>query len=130
MPATASRSRRPVPRGFTRIDQPEKNTHGWFVRVGYFKRRDGSWKARHVAFFSDAGHGGKTRARRAAEVYVARAQRQDRKAAETGKPVRARKAGKTRKAPKAASARKAGKTRKAAGKRKTAKAGKRRTRSR
>lgn len=76
MPRTSSR--RPTARGYTRIDQPEKNTHGWFVRVGYFKRRDGSWKARHVAFFSDARYGSRLKARRAAETFVARVQREDR----------------------------------------------------
>lgn len=68
-------SRRPTPRGYTRIDQPENNNHGWFVRVGYFKRRDGTWKARHVRFFGDFTYGGKGKARRAAEAFVAKVQR-------------------------------------------------------
>lgn len=72
---------RPTPRGYTRIDQPENNNHGWFVRVGYFKRRDGTWKARHVRFFGDFTYGGKTKARKAAETFVAKVQREDRKAA-------------------------------------------------
>lgn len=91
---------RPTPRGYTRIDQPENNNHGWFVRVGYFKRRDGTWKARHVRFFGDFTYGGKTRARKAAETFVAKVQREDRKAAKpaarktTAKKSTARKAAK------------------------------------
>lgn len=79
---------RPTPRGYTRIDQPENNNHGWFVRVGYFKRRDGTWKARHVRFFGDFTYGGKTKARKAAEAFVTKVQREDRKAA---KPAAAKK---------------------------------------
>lgn len=78
---------RSTPRGYTRIDQPENNNHGWFVRVGYFKRRDGTWKAKHVRFFGDFTYGGKTKARKAAEAFVAKVQREDRKAG-TAKPAK------------------------------------------
>ncbi len=64
----ASTSRR---RGISRIDQPSKRTHGWFVRVGYHERRDGSYGPRHTKFFGDAGHGGKAKALKAAEKFVA-----------------------------------------------------------
>ena len=75
------RSGRPAAKGYTRIDQDSTNSHGWFVRVGYYKRRDGTWKARHVAFFGDVTYGGKLKAKRAAEAYVAKAQRADKRAA-------------------------------------------------
>ena len=88
----ATPSRRPKARGFTRIDQLDKRNHGWFVRVGYFKRRDGTWKARHVRFFSDFGHGGRLKAKRAAEAFVARAQRKDKAAS----ALKANKVGKVR----------------------------------
>lgn len=42
-------------RGITRIDQPEKRNHGYFVRL----QRDGH---RFSAFFSDKKHGGKRKA--------------------------------------------------------------------
>jgi hypothetical protein len=71
-------SRRPAPRGYTRIDQPENNNHGRFVRVGYYKRRDGTWKARHVRFFGDYTYGGKLKAKRAAAAFVAKVQREAR----------------------------------------------------
>ena len=64
----ASSSRR---RGISRIDQPSKRTHGWFVRVGYHERRDGSYGPRHTKFFGDASHGGKGKALKAAEKFVA-----------------------------------------------------------
>jgi hypothetical protein len=65
---TSSSSRR---RGISRIDQPSKRTHGWFVRVGYHERRDGSYGPRHTKFFGDASHGGKRKALAAAEKFVA-----------------------------------------------------------
>jgi hypothetical protein len=58
-------------RGISRIDQPSKRTHGWFVRVGYHERKDGSYGPRHTKFFGDAGHGGKKKALSAAEKFVA-----------------------------------------------------------
>ncbi|HEX8473225.1 MAG TPA: hypothetical protein VF666_04275 [Pyrinomonadaceae bacterium] len=42
-------------KNISRIDQPERNTHGWYVRVTF----DG---ARRVKFFSDASCGGKEKA--------------------------------------------------------------------
>lgn len=110
------KSRRPVAKGYTRIDQPSTNSHGWFVRVGYFKRRDGTWKARHVAFFGDVTHGGKNKAKRAAEAYVAKAQREDRKAAAKPAPAPARKKTARRAARK--TAKRATRRTKAAGRRK------------
>lgn len=51
----------PTP-GISRIDQPEKRTHGFFVRV----TRNGKI---HSAFFTDLKHGGKARALAAAQRH-------------------------------------------------------------
>lgn len=64
-------ARRGQRRGISRIDQPSTRTHGWFVRVSYHTRRDGSYGPRHQKFFGDATYGGKGKALRAARVYVA-----------------------------------------------------------
>lgn len=39
----------------SRIDQPQRNTHGWYVRVSFNGER-------RVKFFSDASHGGREEA--------------------------------------------------------------------
>ncbi len=67
---------RPVHRrGISRIDQPSTRTHGWFVRASFYKRADGSYGPRHRKFFGDASYGGKRRALRAAQEYLAIVQR-------------------------------------------------------
>jgi hypothetical protein len=48
--------------GISRIDQPEKYNHGYYVRV----RRDGVTKAK---FFADKSNGGKRAALKAAKEY-------------------------------------------------------------
>ena len=73
-----TRRRRSNRYGISRIDQPSTRTHGWFVRVGYHVRRDGSYGARHTRFFGDVSHGGKRRALKAAEKYVAAVHRPSR----------------------------------------------------
>ena len=65
-----SRSRSPRLRGISRIDQPSTRTFGWFVRVGYHVRRDGSYGARHTKFFGDVTNSGRKKALKAAEKYV------------------------------------------------------------
>ncbi len=74
-----SRKRRSSRRGISRIDQPSTRTHGWFVRVGYRKRRDGSYGARHTRFFGDVSHGGRRRSLKAAEAFVKALERPRRK---------------------------------------------------
>lgn len=69
------RARKTGPRGLTRIDQPSTRTHGWFVRVGYYRRRDGTYRARHTGFFGDFTYGGKRKALAAAEAFVAKVRR-------------------------------------------------------
>lgn len=59
-------------RGISRIDQDSTRTHGFFVRVGWYRRRDGSYGPRHRAFFGDVSHGGKRKALRAAEAWRAK----------------------------------------------------------
>ena len=70
MKRTRSRPAR-VP-GISRIDQPSTRTYGWFVRTGFYKRRDGSYVPRHKKFFGDFTYGGKRRALRAARAYLAK----------------------------------------------------------
>jgi hypothetical protein len=72
MPRTASR--RGLPPGISRIDQPTTRTHGYFVRVGYRKTTKG-WRPKASAFFGDASHGGKGSALRAAERWLKQTRR-------------------------------------------------------
>ena len=69
------RSRSPGLRGISRIDQPSTRTFGWFVRTGFYKRRDGTYAPRHRRFFGDVTHRGKRRALRAAREYLAKVAR-------------------------------------------------------
>jgi len=71
MPQT---SRRGLPAGISRIDQESTRTHGYFVRLGYYKTTRG-WRPRVSAFFGDAGHGGKSASRQAAERWLRSAKR-------------------------------------------------------
>jgi hypothetical protein len=49
-------------KGISRIDQPERNTHGWYVRVHFNNKK-------RVKFFSDKTHGGKEQALEQAVLY-------------------------------------------------------------
>lgn len=55
--------------GISRIDQESTRTHGWFVRVGYRRTKQG-WRPKHRAFFGDKSHGGKSAALKAAEQWL------------------------------------------------------------
>jgi hypothetical protein len=77
MPRTRSRPVRR--RGISRIDQPERRTHGWFVRTGFYRRADGRYVPRHSKFFADLSHRGKRRALRAAIEYLEKIERRGRK---------------------------------------------------
>ena len=69
--ATRSTSyRRRMSPGISRIDQESTRTHGYFVRVGYERTKQGTWRPRHRAFFGDFSYGGKTKALRAAEEWL------------------------------------------------------------
>jgi len=63
-------SRPAARRGISRIDQPSTRTHGWFVRVGFYERKDGTYVPRHTKYFGDFTHGGKTKALKAARAFV------------------------------------------------------------
>jgi hypothetical protein len=56
--------------GISRIDQPSTRTHGYFVRVGYHRTKEGAWRPKHRAFFGDASHNGKPKALKAAEKWL------------------------------------------------------------
>ena len=60
--------------GISRIDQPSRRTHGFFVRLDYRKTPAG-WRPRLTAFFGDASHGGRRAAWRAAEAWLGRMRR-------------------------------------------------------
>ena len=63
------RSTSSVP-GVSRIDQESTRTHGFFVRVGYHRTKEGAWRPKHRAFFGDASHGGKEKAFKAAVKWL------------------------------------------------------------
>jgi hypothetical protein len=48
--------------GVSRIDQPEKKNHGWYVRVTFKGKTE-------QKFFADKGHGGKQKALKAAQEH-------------------------------------------------------------
>lgn len=56
--------------GVSRIDQDSTRTHGYFVRVGYHRNKEGAWRPKHRAFFGDASHGGKEKAFKAAVKWL------------------------------------------------------------
>ena len=67
---SARRSKSSLPPGISRIDQATTRTHGFFVRVGYHRTRDGAWRPKHRSFFGDASHGGKAKALKAAAKWL------------------------------------------------------------
>src|SRR5512139_3276634 len=50
----ATRKKSNLPAGISRIDQASTRTHGFFVRVGYHRTREGAWRPKHRSFFGDA----------------------------------------------------------------------------
>lgn len=48
--------------GVSRIDQPEKKNHGWYVRVTFKGKTE-------QKFFADKSNGGKTKALKAAQAH-------------------------------------------------------------
>lgn len=83
--STTGRAAAPKPtperpsKGISRIDQPSRRTHGFFVRLDYRKTPDG-YRPRLVSFFGDASHGGKRGAWKAAEAWATRMRRQSKRA--------------------------------------------------
>ncbi len=68
--AKKSRSASSSVPGVSRIDQESTRTHGYFVRVGYHRTKEGAWRPKHRAFFGDASHGGKDKAFKAAVKWL------------------------------------------------------------
>ena len=68
--ATKRRSGATTVPGISRIDQESTRTHGYFVRVGYHRTKEGAWRPKHRSFFGDAGHGGKDKALKAATKWL------------------------------------------------------------
>ena len=60
--------------GISRIDQPSRRTHGYFVRVGYRMTSSGS-RPSASAYFGDASHGSRRKAWEAAEAWLKKARR-------------------------------------------------------
>ena len=74
-PAAKRKSGATAVPGISRIDQESTRTHGYFVRVGYHRTKEGAWRPKHRAFFGDAGHGGKEKAFKAAVKWLKEAQK-------------------------------------------------------
>jgi hypothetical protein len=82
MPTTTARKRasgakRP---GISRIDQESTRTHGFFARFGYARDKSGTWRPKHRAFFGDASHGSKKKALAAAEAWLGKIERAEKRA--------------------------------------------------
>jgi hypothetical protein len=75
-PAAKRRAGATAVPGISRIDQESTRTHGYFVRVGYHRTKEGAWRPKHRSFFGDAGHGGKEKAFKAAVKWLKDAQKQ------------------------------------------------------
>jgi hypothetical protein len=60
--------------GISRIDQPSRRTHGYFVRVGYRMTSNGS-RPSASAYFGDASHGSRRKAWQAAEAWLKKTRR-------------------------------------------------------
>ena len=71
-------TRRP---GISRIDQESTRTHGYFARFGYSRDKSGTWRPKHRAFFGDASHGGKKKALAAAEAWLTKIERAEKRSA-------------------------------------------------
>jgi hypothetical protein len=93
---TPKKPKRPTPaqkaawRGISRIAQPSTRTFGWFVRIGFRTKRDGTYAPRHTKFFGDASHGDARRALRAARAWRDGRIAADAKQARAAKRARAR----------------------------------------
>ena len=72
----ASGAKRP---GISRIDQESTRTHGFFARFGYARDKNGTWRPKHRAFFGDASNGSKKKALAAAEAWLSKIERAEKK---------------------------------------------------
>jgi len=82
MPTTTARKRaasgakRP---GISRIDQESTRTHGFFARFGYDRDNSGTCRQKHRALFGDASHGSKKKALAAAEAWLGKIERAEKR---------------------------------------------------
>lgn len=80
--ATTAKSARKLPArrvpGISRVDQDSTRTHGWVVRLNYQQTASG-WRPKHTAYFGDATHGGPAKSLAAAEEYLKKLQRSERR---------------------------------------------------
>jgi hypothetical protein len=72
----ASGAKRP---GISRIDQESTRTHGFFARFGYARDKNGTWRPKHRAFFGDASHGSRKKALAAAEGWLGKIERAEKR---------------------------------------------------
>jgi hypothetical protein len=72
----ASGAKRP---GISRIDQESTRTHGFFARFGYARDKNGTWRPKHRAFFGDASHGSRKKALAAAESWLGKIERAEKR---------------------------------------------------
>ena len=72
----ASGAKRP---GISRIDQESTRTHGFFARFGYARDKSSTWRPKHRAFFGDASHGSKKKALAAAETWLTKIERAEKR---------------------------------------------------
>lgn len=84
----SSGTRRP---GISRIDQESTRTHGFFARFGYSRDKSGTWRPKHRAFFGDATHGGKKKALAAAEAWLGKVERAEKRASSPARKKAAKK---------------------------------------
>jgi hypothetical protein len=80
----ASGAKRP---GISRIDQETTRTHCYFARFGYARDKSGTWRPKHRAFFGDASHGSKRKALEAAEAWLGKIERAEKRAGGAAKPA-------------------------------------------
>ena len=73
--------------GISRIDQESTRTHGFFARFGYARDKSGTWRPKHRAFFGDASHGSKRKALAAAEAWLGKIERAEKRAGGAAKPA-------------------------------------------
>ena len=77
--------------GISRIDQESTRTHGFFARFVYARDKNGTWRPKHRAFFGDASHGSKKKALAAAETWLGKIERAEKRGSSGGAKKAAKK---------------------------------------
>jgi len=91
MAKTKKRAAKSGRRGISRIDQESTRTHGFFARFGYARDKNGTWRPKHRAFFGDASHGSKKKALAAAETWLGKIERAEKRGSSGGAKKAAKK---------------------------------------